>query len=86
MYTFALLAINLDTAPNFLYFFQPASLASFLFRNFQFIYILVVGSLLSTLDLCKHPKYKNPSAEAPQPDSTHTGLPKGTLAWIYIRW
>jgi len=54
MYTSALLAINLDTPPTLFYFFQPASLASFLFRNFQFISTPVVGSLLSPLDLCKY--------------------------------
>jgi hypothetical protein len=59
MYTFALLAINLDTPPTFFYFFQPASLASFLFRNFRFIFILGVGSLLSPLDLCKNATMKN---------------------------
>jgi hypothetical protein len=51
---FALLAINLVASPTFLYFFQSASLASSLFRKFRFVFILVVGSLLSPLDLCKH--------------------------------
>jgi hypothetical protein len=37
------------------YRFQPASLASLLFINFQFRFNLVVGSLLSPLDLCNTP-------------------------------
>jgi hypothetical protein len=44
--------------PYFLLFFQPASLASFLFRKFRFIFILVVGNLLSPHDLCKHANFK----------------------------
>jgi len=48
MYMFALLAINLDIPPTFLYFFQSAaSLASFLLCSFRFTFILVVESLLS---------------------------------------
>jgi hypothetical protein len=59
MYTFALLAINLVAPPTFVYFFQPASLASILFHNFLFIFILEVGSLLSPLTYVHTQKSKN---------------------------
>ena len=52
---FILLLITLVVPPIFCYRFQPASLASLLFINFQFRFILVVGSLLSPLDLCNTP-------------------------------
>jgi hypothetical protein len=54
---FTLLAINLAAPPTFFNIFQPASLTSFLFCNFRFVFILVVGILLSPLDL--HEKIKN---------------------------
>jgi len=49
---FCLLLITLAVPPIFYYRFQPASLASLLCINFQFRFNLVVGSLLSPLDLC----------------------------------
>ena len=55
---FILLLITLVVPPIFCYRFQPASLASLLFINFQFRFILVVGSLLSPLDSCEHAKKK----------------------------
>jgi hypothetical protein len=45
---------TLVVPPNFCYRFQPAFLAS-LFFNFQFLFNLVVRSLLSPLGLCNTP-------------------------------
>jgi hypothetical protein len=42
--------------------FQPASLASLLFINFQCRFNLVVGSLLSPLDLCNTPSSSSSSS------------------------
>ena len=58
---FALLLINLVAPPYFLYFFQSASLAPFLFISFKFVSTNLVGSLPSPLDLCNVPILRDTS-------------------------
>jgi len=81
---FALLFITLVVPPIFCYRFQPAaSLASLFFINFQFRFILVVGSLLSPLDLCNTPSSKMSSMSF-STDSLTIAAQRCTNWWLQL--
>jgi hypothetical protein len=55
---FALPLFTLVVPPTFYFLFQPASLAPFFIYQLSVRFNLVVGSLLSPLDLCNTPTKK----------------------------